>query len=61
MTDVSDVFRAAAAEHATRSLRGMTRDNAGALCAERTLPPAAARSPVLRSAYDTLALVREVS
>lgn len=60
MTDVSDVFREAARDYALRSLKGMTSDRADSLCAQKRLPPPSARSPVLRSAYDALALVREL-
>ena len=60
MADVTEVFRDAARGYAMRSLRGMTSDRADGLCAEKRLPPPSARSPVLKSAYDTLALVREL-
>lgn len=60
MTDVTDVFRDAARDYAMRSVRGMTSDRAESLCAAKMLPPPSARSPVLKSAYDTLALVRQL-
>jgi hypothetical protein len=56
MADVSEAFREAARGYAMRSVRGITADKANTLCAEKTLPPPSLRSPVLKSAYDTLAL-----
>mmetsp|Transcript_5384 Transcript_5384/g.20219 ORF Transcript_5384/g.20219 Transcript_5384/m.20219 type:complete len:309 (-) Transcript_5384:11-937(-) len=57
--DVSDAFREAA-HRAYASQSGMTPDRADALVAPRDLPPPSARSPVLKSAHDTLVLVREL-
>ena len=57
--DVSDAFREAA-HRAYASQSGMTPDHADALVAPRDLPPPSARSPVLKSAHDTLVLVREL-
>ena len=56
--DISAAFRAAAAAHAVHTKR-LDSDRAEHLCAPQALPPAALRSPVLRSAYDTLQLVRQ--
>lgn len=57
--DVSDAFREAA-HRAYASQSGMTPDRADALVAPRDMPPPSARSPVLKSAHDTLVLVREL-
>mmetsp|Transcript_12614 Transcript_12614/g.30444 ORF Transcript_12614/g.30444 Transcript_12614/m.30444 type:complete len:321 (+) Transcript_12614:90-1052(+) len=57
--DATDAFRASAATFAVRA-KGLDRDRAHALCAPRALPPPAVRSPVFKSAYDTLGLVREL-
>jgi len=57
--DVSDAFREAA-HRAYASQSGMTPNHADALVAPRDLPPPSARSPVLKSAHDTLVLVREL-
>ena len=54
--DVSDAFREAA-HRAYASQSGMTPDRADALVAPRDMPPPSARSPVLKSAHDTLVLV----
>ena len=57
--DVTGAFRESA--HRTyASQAGMTPDRADALVAPRDLPPPSARSQVLKSAHDTLVLVREL-
>ena len=58
--DVSAAFRAAARAHALERKIVATPDRADQLVAPRTLPPPSSRSPVLKSAHDTLALVREL-
>lgn len=58
--DVSAAFRAAAMAHALERKIVATPDRADQLVAPRTLPPPSSRSPVLKSAHDTLALVREL-
>ena len=60
MTDVTDAFREAAAGYALRSRKAMTSESARALCEEQPLPISSNRSPVLKSAYDCLVLVREL-
>ena len=57
--DVSGAFRESA-HRAYASQAGMTPDRADALVAPRDLPPPSARSQVLKSAHDTLVLVREL-
>ena len=57
--DVTSAFRESA-HRAYASQAGMTPDRADALVAPRDLPPPSARSQVLKSAHDTLVLVREL-
>ena len=57
--DVSAAFRAAAAAHALERRFGSP-DVVERLVAPRALPPPSSRSPVLKSAHDALALVREL-
>ena len=57
--DVTGAFRESA-HRAYASQAGMTPDRADALVAPRDLPPPSARSQVLKSAHDTLVLVREL-
>jgi syntaxin 18 len=57
--DVSAAFRAAAAAHALERRFGSP-DVVERLVASKSLPPPSARSPVLKSAHDALALVREL-
>lgn len=57
--DVTGAFRELA-HRAYASQAGMTPDRADALVAPRDLPPPSARSQVLKSAHDTLVLVREL-
>ena len=57
--DVSAAFRAAAAAHALERQFGSP-DVVERLVAPRALPPPSSRSPVLKSAHDALALVREL-
>ena len=57
--DVTGTFRESA-HRAYASQAGMTPDRADALVAPRDLPPPSARSQVLKSAHDTLVLVREL-
>tara|TARA_B110000977_G_scaffold201877_1_gene299664 strand:+ start:12473 stop:13495 length:1023 start_codon:yes stop_codon:yes gene_type:complete len=52
-------FRAAAAAHALE-LRFGSPDVVDRIVAARSLPPPSSRSPVLKSAHDALALVREL-
>ena len=57
--DVTGTFRESA-HRAYASQAGMTPDRADALAAASDLPPPSARSQVLKSAHDTLVLVREL-
>ena len=57
--DVTGAFRESA-HRAYASQAGMTPDRADALVAPRDLPPPSERSQVLKSAHDTLVLVREL-